>query len=67
MSWQRLTTSFLGGVHSNPIRSAPLYRDTGAFIMHRIHGSSVDIQGERAICKMKATITQRFMLEGCVC
>ncbi|KAF7325961.1 SnoaL-like domain-containing protein [Mycena kentingensis (nom. inval.)] len=36
--------------------------DQGAFIMHRIHGSSVDIQGTRAVVKMKATITQRFAL-----
>jgi hypothetical protein len=38
--------------------------DNGAFIMHRIHGSSVDIEegGKRAVVKMKATITQRFEL-----
>lgn len=32
--------------------------------MHRIHGTSVDILDNRAICKMKATITQRFTLDG---
>jgi hypothetical protein len=38
--------------------------DNGAFIMHRIHGSSVDItsDGSRAVVKMKASITQRFDL-----
>src|SRR6202044_3306901 len=38
--------------------------DNGAFIMDRIHGSSVDIEegGKRAVVKMKATITQRFEL-----
>ncbi|KAJ6570980.1 Pea pathogenicity protein 2 [Mycena vulgaris] len=36
--------------------------DRGAFIMHRIHGSSVDLAGTRAVVKMKATITQRFEL-----
>jgi hypothetical protein len=38
--------------------------DKGAFIMHRIHGSTVDIDegGKRAVVKMKATITQRFEL-----
>lgn len=42
--------------------------DNGAFIMHRIHGSSVDLAGDRAVVKMKATITQRFVLppEGSV-
>ncbi|KAJ7211180.1 putative pathogenesis associated protein Pep2 [Mycena pura] len=36
--------------------------DDGANIMHRVHGSSVDIAGIRAVVKMKATITQRFEL-----
>jgi len=41
--------------------------DNGAFIMHRIHGSTTDINPEatRAVTKMKATITQRF--EGLEC
>lgn len=38
--------------------------EKGAFIMHRIHGTTVDIEGDRAVCKMKATITQRFDLGG---
>jgi hypothetical protein len=40
--------------------------DAGAFIMHRIHGSTTDInpEGTRAVTKMKATITQRFDLDG---
>jgi hypothetical protein len=38
--------------------------DKGAHIMHRIHGSTTDIQGSRAVTKMKATITQRFNLHG---
>jgi hypothetical protein len=37
----------------------------GAFIMHRVHGSTTDIQGNRGITKMKATITQRFILDEC--
>ncbi|KAJ7261880.1 putative pathogenesis associated protein Pep2 [Mycena rebaudengoi] len=36
--------------------------DSGASIMHRVHGSSVDLAGTRAVVKMKATITQRFSL-----
>lgn len=38
--------------------------DKGAFIMHRVHGSTTDIspEGTRAVTKMKATITQRFQL-----
>ena len=41
--------------------------DAGAFIMHRCHGISTDITQDatRAVTKMKATITQRFTLEGC--
>jgi hypothetical protein len=40
--------------------------DKGAFIMHRIHGSSTDItpDAKRAVTKMKATITQRFTIDG---
>lgn len=42
--------------------------DKGAFIMHRIHGSTTDINPEatRAVTKMKATITQRFESLECV-
>jgi len=38
--------------------------DAGAFIMHRCHGvtSDISLTGLRAVTKMKATITQRFIL-----
>jgi hypothetical protein len=41
--------------------------DKGAFIMHRCHGITTDISqnGNRAVTKMKATITQRFTIDGC--
>jgi SnoaL-like domain len=39
--------------------------DHGTFITHRCHGSATDIQGNRAVTKMKATITQRFTLDQC--
>lgn len=41
--------------------------DKGAFIMHRCHGASSDINPStnRAVTKLKATITQRFVLDGC--
>lgn len=41
--------------------------DKGAFIMHRCHGVTTDISpdGVRAVTKMKATITQRFTIQGC--
>jgi len=41
--------------------------DKGAFIMHRCHGTTSDISPSlpRAVTKMKATITQRFVLDGC--
>ncbi|OQV00412.1 hypothetical protein CLAIMM_05907 [Cladophialophora immunda] len=40
--------------------------DSRAFIMHRCHGISTDIDpsASRAVTKMKATITQRFDLDG---
>jgi hypothetical protein len=47
------------------IRASQGGMDRGAFIMHRIHGSTTDIQGNRAVTKMKATITQRFELNSC--
>ena len=41
--------------------------DNGAFIMHRCLGASTDInrQATRAVTKLKATITQRFTIDGC--
>jgi hypothetical protein len=40
--------------------------DRGAFIHHRIHGSTTDINTDatRAVTKMKATISQRFVLKS---
>ena len=40
--------------------------DKGAFIMHRCHGTTTGINPEatRAVTKMKATITQRFSIDG---
>ncbi|KAF3394557.1 Uncharacterized protein F1880_004824 [Penicillium rolfsii] len=48
------------------IKASKRGMDNGAFIMHRIHGLSTDINvtATRAVTKMKATITQRFVLDG---
>jgi hypothetical protein len=53
--------------HLDFIQASQAGMDRGAFIMHRIHGSSTDItpDAKRAITKMKATITQRFTIDGC--
>ncbi|KAF2499976.1 putative pathogenesis associated protein Pep2 [Lophium mytilinum] len=53
--------------HLDFIAASKAGMDKGAFIMHRCHGSSTDINTEatRAVTKMKATITQRFEIEGC--
>lgn len=52
--------------HLDFIKGSKAGMDKGAFIMHRIHGSTTDISpdGLRAVTKMKATITQRFTLPG---
>ena len=44
-------------------------RTAGDFIMHRINGVLVDLNLEkgRAVGKMKATITQRFTIDGIPC
>lgn len=41
--------------------------DKGPFIMHRCNGASTDIRpdGTRAVTKMKAVITQRFIIDAC--
>ncbi|KAJ5817853.1 hypothetical protein N7447_007861 [Penicillium robsamsonii] len=54
--------NFLPGLHGS-LQS----RDgRGAFIMHRCHGVTTDItpDASRAVTKMKATITQRFTING---
>jgi hypothetical protein len=40
--------------------------DNGVFIMHRCHGITTDItpKGTSAVTKMKAYITQRFVVDG---
>jgi hypothetical protein len=61
-------TSWSGKVHIDDfIQASKEGMDRGAFIMHRVHGSTTDINSEatRAVTKMKATITQRFILDGC--
>ena len=53
--------------HQDFIAASKKGMDNGAFIMHRCHGSSTDINADatRAVTKMKATITQRFVLDEC--
>ena len=42
--------------------------DKGTFVLHRVHGSTTEINptATRAVTKMKAAITQRFTIDGCV-
>ncbi|OJJ35786.1 hypothetical protein ASPWEDRAFT_110739 [Aspergillus wentii DTO 134E9] len=56
-------TTWTGLTHHEAfIQASQAGMDKGAFIMHRIHGSTTDINAPatRAVTKMKATITQRF-------
>ncbi|GAB7354313.1 hypothetical protein MBLNU459_g4831t1 [Dothideomycetes sp. NU459] len=60
-------TSWTGRtLYAEFIKASQRGMDNGAFIMHRIHGSTTDINREatRAVTKMKATITQRFSIDG---
>ncbi|KIW04198.1 pep2-like protein [Verruconis gallopava] len=60
-------TTWSGRVHFHDfIEASKAGIDKGAFIMHRCHGLTTDInpEGTRAVTKMKATITQRFVLDG---
>ncbi|KAG8630913.1 hypothetical protein KVT40_000053 [Elsinoe batatas] len=59
-------TSWTGRtLYTDFIKASQAGMDKGVFIMHRIHGTTTDINVEatRAVTKMKATITQRFVLE----
>lgn len=61
-------TTWTGRAHFlDFIKGSQAGMDKGAFIMHRCHGVTTDISpdGIRAVTKMKATITQRFNLQGC--
>ncbi|OQE16902.1 hypothetical protein PENFLA_c026G02105 [Penicillium flavigenum] len=61
-------TTWSGRVHFKDFMEASKAgMDKGAFIMHRCHGVTTDITPEatRAVTKMKATITQRFTIDGC--
>ncbi|CAI4217661.1 unnamed protein product [Parascedosporium putredinis] len=48
------------------IKASQAGMDNGAFIMHRCHGCTTDITPDatRAVTKLKATITQRFIIDG---
>ena len=39
----------------------------GVSILHFLGGSAIDVQGTRAISQTKMTISQRGMVEGCLC
>jgi hypothetical protein len=59
-------TTWTGRTHyADFLKMSQLGMDKGAFIMHRIHGTTTDINAEatRAVTKMKATISQRFELK----
>ena len=58
-------TTWTGRTHyTDFIDASQRGMDNGAYIMHRCHGATTDINREatRAVTKMKATITQRFHL-----
>ncbi|KAH8812450.1 hypothetical protein F5884DRAFT_310112 [Xylogone sp. PMI_703] len=60
-------TTWTGRTHFRDfIAASQRGMDNGAWIMHRVHGSTTDINlsATRAVTKMKATITQRFDLNG---
>ena len=68
-------TTWSGRVHYQKfIEISQAGMDKGAFIMHRCCGVSTDIEpgrgvggsgATRAVTKMKAVITQRFVIDGC--
>ncbi|KAH1296309.1 hypothetical protein KXV78_005101 [Aspergillus fumigatus] len=61
-------TTWSGRMHyADFIAASQAGMDKGAFIMHRCHGVTSDITPDalRAVTKMKATITQRFTIDGC--
>ncbi|KAJ9643890.1 hypothetical protein H2199_003756 [Coniosporium tulheliwenetii] len=61
-------TTWSGGVPIDEfIKVSKEGREKGDFIMHRECGTLVDLDlaQSRAVGKMKATITQRFTLDGC--
>jgi hypothetical protein len=39
----------------------------GVSILHFLGGSAIDVQGTRAIAQTKMTISQRGLVEGCLC
>ncbi|PGG95958.1 hypothetical protein GX51_08061 [Blastomyces parvus] len=58
-------TTWTGRIHHlDFIKASQDGMDAGAFIMHRVHGCTTDINpsATRAVTKMKATITQRFTI-----
>ena len=63
-------TAWSGGLQIDDfIETSQKGRSAGDFIMHRVNGVLVDLnlaQG-RAVGKMKATITQRFTIDGIPC
>lgn len=69
LTWYSIYTTWTGRTHHlDFIKASKAGMDKGAFIMHRVHGSTTDINPEatRAVTKMKATITQRFDALECV-
>ncbi|KAJ4371145.1 hypothetical protein N0V83_004361 [Neocucurbitaria cava] len=73
--WQNFASLFHPGAHvyttwsgripyTDFIAASKAGMDKGAFIMHRCHGCTTDINasGTRAVTKLKATITQRFVI-----
>ncbi|KAL2358614.1 hypothetical protein BJ546DRAFT_960423 [Cryomyces antarcticus] len=61
-------TTWTGRTHNKDfMKASKAGMDKGAFIMHRCHGASTEINpsATRATTKMEATITQRFTIHGC--
>lgn len=61
-------TTWSGRVHFQRFIEIPkAVTDRGVFVMYRCNGAStdIDLDGNRAVTKMNAVITQRFIIDGC--
>ena len=68
--WAYITTSWTQGPLSHFIASSKQGFEQQAphgpfpYILHRVNGQAVDVQGDRAVSKMKVTITCRILMDG---
>lgn len=69
-TWQeggRMETTWFSGTGAEFITGSQAAFNRGIEVLHTLHGTTVDVKGDRAVAQTKMAITQRAEVQGVTC